>query len=242
MKFDDSTLSFSEISSKENRQPTIVLLFGTLLLVTWRYYGSRTLFLANIVSVIPFINTIAAMAAEWYNYLTALVLFGVLSILVIRYIFKEPIGAFGLQWGDWKFWLPATGILGIIMIVMGYIGSKDPHFIAEYPLYKGAGASWQMFTLHAVGYLLFYIGWETFFRGLMQHALSPRFGVWGAILVQSAISCIVHIGKPTGEIYGAVFGGIIWGIVVYRSRTILPAILTHWLLGLSLDFFICFGG
>jgi membrane protease YdiL (CAAX protease family) len=237
----ESSLSFQEIFSKENRKPTIILLFCTLLLVTWRYYGSRTLFLAYFVSLIPFINSIAAMAAEWYNYLTALVLFGALSLLIIKYVFKEPFANYGIQIGDWKFWLPATGILGIIMIGMGYLSSKDPHFIAEYPLYKGAGASWQMFVLHSVGYLLFYIGWETFFRGLMQHALSPRFGVWGAILVQTAISCIVHIGKPTAEIYGAIFGALVWGILVYRSRSILPAILTHWMLGLSLDFFICFG-
>ncbi len=237
----ESSLSFKEIFSTENRKPTIILLFGTLLLVTWKYYGSRTLFLAYLVSLIPFINSIAAMAAEWYNYLTALVLFGVLSLLVIKYIFKEPFAQYGLQLGNWKFWLPATGIVGIIMIGLGYFSSKDPHFIAEYPLYKGAGASWQMFTLHAVGYLLFYIGWETFFRGLMQHGLAPRFGAWGAILVQSAISCIVHIGKPTGEIYGAVFGALVWGVLVFRSRSILPAILTHWMLGLSLDFFICFG-
>jgi membrane protease YdiL (CAAX protease family) len=237
----ESPLTIKEIFSKENRKPTIILLFGTLLLVTWKYYGSRTLFLATLVSQIPFINSIAAMAAEWYTYLTALILFGVLSLLVIKYVFKEPLANYGLQVGDWKFWLPATGILGLIMIGMGYLSSKDPHFIAEYPLYKGAGASWQMFTLHSVGYLLFYVGWEIFFRGLMQHGLTLRFGAWGAVLVQTAISCIVHIGKPTGEIYGAVIGAIVWGLLVIRSRSIIPAILTHWILGLSLDFFICFG-
>jgi uncharacterized protein len=237
----ESSISFKEIFSDENKKPTIILLFGALVLVTWKYYGSKSQFLATLVAQLPFLNNSAAMAAEWYNYLSAFFLFGIFSLLLIKYVFKEPLKDYGLQLGDWRFWVPAVLIIGVVMMGLGYMSSKDPHFIAEYPLYKGAGASWQMFVVHAIGYLFFYVGWEMFFRGFMQYGLTPRFGAWGAILVQTVISCIAHIGKPTGEIYSAILGALVWGILVFRSRSILPAILTHWILGLSLDFFICFG-
>jgi membrane protease YdiL (CAAX protease family) len=58
------------------------------------------------------------------------------------------------------------------------------------------------------------------------------------VLVQTLASTLVHIGKPTGELYGAVAGGIVWGIVTFRARSIWPALLLHWLLGISLDYFI----
>jgi len=38
-----------------------------------------------------------------------------------------------------------------------------------------------------------------------------------------------------------VLGGLLWGMVVFRSRSLLYVLLVHWLLGVSLDYFICFG-
>ncbi|MEX0602091.1 MAG: CPBP family intramembrane glutamic endopeptidase, partial [Bacteroidota bacterium] len=89
-------------------------------------------------------------------------------------------------------------------------------------------------------YLMFYIGWEIYFRGFMQFGLRAAFGDWYSILIQVGASCLVHIGKPAGETYSSIIGGLVWGILVFRTRSILYAILTHWLLGVALDFFIVY--
>ena len=231
--------SLPELFSKENRKPVIILLLAPLVLTTWKYYGSKSYYLAHLSSNLVIFNS-AAMTAEWYNYLSAFVLLGVLSVAVIKFVFKESLTDYGLQIGDWKFWIPAVLVVGAVMVGLSYPSSKDPQYIAEYPLYKGAGSSIQMFAVHAFAYLIFYLGWEIFFRGFMQFGLTERFGVWGAILVQVALSCIVHIGKPDSEIYSSILGGLVWGIMVYRSKSIWPSITTHWILGISLDYFICF--
>jgi membrane protease YdiL (CAAX protease family) len=162
------------------------------------------------------------------------------SIAVIKFIFKESLEAYGLLPGNWKLWLVPALVIGAVFVVLSFLSSKNPQFIAEYPLYKGAGDSILLFTTHAIVYLFFYIGWEIFFRGFMQFGLSQRFGPWGAILVQSALSCVAHIGKPDSEIYTSILGALIWGILSYRFKSIWPAIATHWVLGISMDFFICF--
>jgi membrane protease YdiL (CAAX protease family) len=88
--------------------------------------------------------------------------------------------------------------------------------------------------------LFFYIGWEVYFRGFMQFGLREKFGDWYALLIQVGFSCIVHIGKPDGEIYSSILGAFIWGLVAFRSRSLIAPILTHWILGASLDYYISF--
>jgi membrane protease YdiL (CAAX protease family) len=73
----------------------------------------------------------------------------------------------------------------------------------------------------------------------MQHGLQASMGSVNALLVQVMASVTVHIGKPTGEIYGSIVGGLIWGILVYRTRSLLSGLLQHALLGILLDWFIC---
>jgi len=74
----------------------------------------------------------------------------------------------------------------------------------------------------------------------MQFGLREKFGDWYAVLVQTALSCIVHIGKPDGEIYSSILGALVWGLVAFRSRSLLVPVLTHWVLGVSLDWYISF--
>ncbi len=235
----ENFFSLPELFSKENKKPVIILLLAPLVLATWKYYGSKSFYLAHLSGKLVIFNS-AAMTAEWYNYLSAFFLLGVIAAIVIKFIFKESLADYGLQIGDWKFWIPAALVVGAVMVALSYPSAKDPQYIAEYPLYKGAGDSMQMFAIHAFAYLIFYFGWEIFFRGFMQFGLTDRFGAWGAILVQVALSCIVHIGKPDSEIYSSILGGLVWGIIVYRSKSLWPSIITHWILGVSLDYFICF--
>lgn len=236
----ETSLSLSGLLTGENKKPTIILLLAPLVLTTWKYYGIKAFYLAHLSDTILFFQS-AAMTAEWYTYLSSFFLFGVLSIIIIKLVFQESLVSYGLGLGNWKFWIPATAVLGAVMVALSYSSSKDPQFIAEYPLYKGAGNSFSAFLVHSIAYFLFYFGWEVFFRGFMQFGLRDRFGAWGAILVQVSLSCLVHIGKPDSEIYSSILGALVWGIIVFRSRSIWPAIVTHWMLGISLDYFICFG-
>jgi membrane protease YdiL (CAAX protease family) len=146
---------------------------------------------------------------------------------------------YGWQMGDRSFGWKAVAVMAPIMILSTIPSASMPDFIAEYPLDKGAGASAGTFLLHAFMYLFFYIGWETLFRGFMQFGLRSL-GDWNAILIQTALSCIAHIGKPAGEIYSSILGALVWGVVVFRSRSLLYVLIVHWLLGVSLDWFIVF--
>ncbi len=234
----DTSLSVKGVLSGENRKTTLILLVAPVLIILWKYYGTKAFYLAHLTAWTVLGST------DWtgavYSYFTGLVLFGLLPILIIRFVFHEPLSWYGVQIGDAKFGWLAVAVMAPVMIALTYPSANNPQFLAEYPLFKGAGASAMIFTAHSLLYLVYYLGYEMMMRGFIQFGLRAQLGDWNAILVQTAISTLFHIGKPDGEIFSSILGGLVWGIVVFRSRSLLYVLIVPWLLGVSLDFFICF--
>jgi len=234
----DTSLSMKGLFSGENKKTTLILLIAPILIIVWKYYGTKAFYMAHLTAWGVMNNP------DWtgatYSFLTGLFLFGLIPILIIKLVFHEPLSLYGVQFGDWKFGWLAVAVMAPIMIALTFPSAKDPQFLAEYPLFKGAGASGAIFTGHAFLYLTYYLGYEMLMRGFIQFGLRAQLGDWNAILVQTVISSLFHIGKPDGEIFSSILGGLIWGIVVFRSRSLLYVLVVHWLLGVSLDFFICF--
>jgi membrane protease YdiL (CAAX protease family) len=237
-RFDNSLLRARFIAA-ESKKTTAILLLAPVLIITWKYYGSKAFYLAHLTPAFMLFND-ADRTGAVYSYATGLILLGVLPALCVKLFFREKLSSYGLQIGDWKFGLIAAGTMAPAMIVLGFLSAQDPRFLVEYPLYHGAGASAIAFFQHAFLYLAYYLGYEFVMRGFIQFGLRDAFGDWHAILTQTAISCLFHIGKPGAEIYSSILGGLLWGIVVFRSRSLWYVLFVHWTLGISLDYFICF--
>jgi membrane protease YdiL (CAAX protease family) len=234
----DSSLSLRGLFSGENRKPTLILVWTPLVLTTWRYFAAGAFFPGR-----PASGVLAhpGQASELFPFLSTFVLLGLVSLAFVGLVLREPLSSYGLALGDWRFGLKALAVMVPVMAVLGALAARAPEFVAQYPLYRGACASAPASLAHAAAYLAYYVGFEVFFRGFVQFGLRERLGDWYAILVQTALSCLVHIGKPSGEIYGAIVGGLVFGIVAFRSRSLLYVIVAHWVLGVALDLFICLG-
>ena len=232
----DCSISLAGLFSGEKRKPTFILLLTPVLLTVFKYYGSKQFYLENLQSFVRSANP--EWAAALYVFAACFVLFGLVPVIIIRFVFHESLSEYGVRLGDWSFGWKALLVLGAVYAVSAYPSSRMPDFRAEYPVYPGAGQSAETFLLHAFSYLFFYIGWEMYFRGFMQFGLRSSLGDWNAILIQVLASCLVHIGKPAGETFSSILGALIWGILAFRTRSLLYGIVTHWILGVSLDAFI----
>jgi hypothetical protein len=84
--------------------------------------------------------------------------------------------------------------------------------------------------LYILGYELAYgsefFHIEFFFRGFMILAF-VRYAGSKAILPAAVFYCFVHFGKPMGECISSYFGGIILGVLSYRTRSIAAGVLVH---------------
>ncbi len=126
-------------------------------------------------------------------------------------------------------------ILAPIFVVAAIVGSYDPLLQQEYPLLRDAGANWIRFGQWQLLYALYYLGWEGFFRGILLFGLRKELGTKGSIFFQTALSVLVHLGKPAGELIASMPAGFIFGAAAIRMKSFWPVFAVHWLLGLLTD-------
>ncbi len=219
-------------------KPTIILSVSTVTLITWKCFASPQYYLEQLSDRFVWFSDPQATAAA-YNFLGALLLMGVVPALIVKFVFRESLADYGVRFGDRMRTLRSMVVAAPLIALIAYLTARNPSFWNEYPINRHAGVSPQTFALHALTYVLFYLGWEFQFRGFMQHGLQGSMGLGNAMLVQVMASAIVHIGKPVGEIYGSIIGGLIWGLLAYRTRSLLSGLFQHFLLGILLDWFIC---
>lgn len=223
----------------EQFKPTLILLSSSVLMISWWYFGSLKFYQEWLSPHVVLWGDPAATAAA-YNFASCFLLLGVAPALIVKFVFHEKLGDYGVQLGDRVRTVRCFLILAPLFVLIGYMASSSPAVLAQYPVNTSAGSSPTMFGFHACTYLLFYLGWEFCFRGFIQFGLRDSLGAVNALLVQVMASALLHIGKPTSETYGAILGGILWGMLAYRTRSLLAGMLQHFLLGLSLDWCICY--
>jgi len=223
-----------------------ILIIGTVLIVSFIYFLVGTpSFYEKYLGSFTEGGTFGFLAPSLYQFAVTLVLFFFLPMLLIKNILHEKPGDYGWQVGDRRTgWLVL--IWGIpLVLVMAWLSSRQPEFHRQYPLFISKLSSFPLkgqnitvFILYEFTYIFYYIGWEFFFRGFALFGLKNSMGTTGALIFQAVISTLLHISKPMPELIMALPGGIIFGLVAFRCRSIRSVIIAHWLLGFSLDLFI----
>ncbi len=211
-----------------------ILLYTSLALTIFRYYGSAEFYSNNI-------STSSGPQNQYYYFLSSFIILGIIPILISTLGFKMKLTDIGLGIGDFKKVIFFMLIGMPIIILLAYLSSKNPAFKAEYPLHRAFLAGQNKLLVYLLIYGLYYIGWETFFRGFMLWGLREHFGDTASILIQTIPSCLMHIGKPDVEVFASIVAGLVFGWVVLRCRSIWPVFICHWGLGVFLDIFIIYG-
>jgi len=173
----------------------------------------------------------------YWSYISYWPLLGIITIgflFILWRIFNSDQSFYGIKIKgvEWKpYWL-----MLLIMIPLVAVASTQPDFLHVYPKMKLiAGMQLKDFSfwqtlLFELSYGSDFITIELFFRGFLILAFIKWAGK-EAILPMTSFYCIIHFGKPLSECISSYFGGIILGVIVYNTRSILGGLIVH--LGLA---------
>jgi len=162
-------------------------------------------------------------------------------LFIIWKIFYSKERFFGLTVMNFN-WKPYL-IMLLIMVPLIAAASTQLDFLSMYPklndvdtaLY-GVKNKWFYHLIHELSYGTDFISVELFFRGFLILAFVKVVGK-DAILPMACFYCAIHFGKPLGECISSYFGGLILGIVVYNTRSIIGGLIVHlgiaWLMELG---------
>lgn len=222
-----------------NIVPSMYCAAALALVLVYIYQGNALFFIHTVLG--PLLPNADPAELEWWGVLsqfsTAFVLFLVVPAVALKLFTRESLRDLGLGLGDWRFgvtWIIPLGL--VIMAVSAKVASVQPDFQATYPMAKFAVTSTERLVVYELAYgLLYYIAYEAFFRGFLQLGLAKHIGDHPAILVQTAMTTLFHIGKPVNEIWSALAAGFLFGLIVVRTRSIWPLFIIHWALGVMTD-------
>jgi hypothetical protein len=183
----------------------------------------------------------------WNNYWEHVIYWPLLLIIITvvlfalwRYFDKDQpfygLTTKGLSWQPYLLML-------LIMVPLVAAASTQADFLAVYPKIRsvtgveaGDGITWWHKLLFELSYGSDFFSIELFFRGFLILAFIKWAGK-DAILPMACFYCTIHFGKPIGECISSYFGGMLLGIVVYHTRSILGGLLVHlgiaWLMELG---------
>lgn len=218
---------------------TILLLSAPVLLTLYRYHGYPEFF-SEYFPMFKQDSLLHYYDRIWQFSVFFLLVF-VIPFLIIKLIFKENWKDYGLSMGLYKKGLPLLLLIPVVITPIIYFAAKMPDVRSEYPLSKLLFEHKELILGYEIMYiLLYYVAWEFFFRGFLLFGLEKKFGIWNAILIQTISSCLIHIGKPEGEIIGSIVVGILFGWLAWRTQSIWYVFALHVAIGVLTDLFIIF--
>jgi hypothetical protein len=160
-----------------------------------------------------------------------------LPVVVLCWVQKQPLASLGLALPPAGSRLRALGLaLGVVavFVVPFSLGARSDVMRAVYPLYRAApGASLVGYEL---AYLLFFVALDGLLRGVLLFGLlETGASLVLAIGVETVVQATWHLGKPLPEALGSPVWGIVGGLVSFRTRSVWPAVLSHWVLNVIID-------
>jgi len=215
------------------------LIFATIIIFIYCYFGSFSFFNKHFSNV--------ANSEYWsviYHNVSAFVLFFVVGIIFMKFVLKQNLADFGMKKGEWKLGLILVGIATIIIPLLTLTTPLDSDMASTYPMIDFQSQSAGFLVLYFVSYILYYIGWEFLFRGILllnleKGGLNPLTVILISTIVSALIhTCIADFGKPMVETLSAIGAGVIFGFITWRTKSLYYSLYMHILTGICTDMFI----
>jgi membrane protease YdiL (CAAX protease family) len=132
-----------------------------------------------------------------------------------------------------------TAVFLPVAVWLGYLSSRNAEMRKMYPLAKAALADGRTFAGYELSYLfLYYLSWESVFRGVLFLPLVPAIGLLPALAVQTIVSTLLHVGHPDPEVLAAAGAGLVFGLIAYSTGSFFYPLAIHATSGIALDIFI----
>jgi membrane protease YdiL (CAAX protease family) len=126
--------------------------------------------------------------------------------------------------------------LSIVAMTLAFFSAKNPKNLLHYPQIRARIWTKKTVLLNIVGWVLYLLGYEFLFRGILLFPLAETLGVWPAIAVNIALYSTTHIPKGMQETLGAIPFGLILSLLTLTTGSIFIAFVVHLAMALTNSF------
>jgi membrane protease YdiL (CAAX protease family) len=213
----------------------LLVLAATGALLAFYYIGR-----ADVIGVSSATRGWAAMTLralpDGAHFTVAAVLLAVVPVVAARRLTGLSLEQLGLGPGNVRAGLILLLAGAPLAVLAGALGAASPAMRAVYPLFPLAAH--HGFVAYALLQFLYFGAWEVLFRGVLLFGLRRDHGDGSANALQTALSVTAHFGRAINETASALPAGLVFGWVDLKLGSIWYVAMLHWLVGVSMDWFI----
>lgn len=193
------------------RRATVALAVITLALL---FDYSRTFLPADVRELGRSVEGLRAVAVE------RAVLFGLVPLLIVVLAFRDRLSRYGVTLGDWRWGLGLMVFGCAVMTPLTLWFATLPDVQAYYG--PSAGPVTDLLMINGLELTAVEFG----FRGFLTFILVRTIGPVG-VLVGALPFVFGHLGKPELELFSTLAGGVIYGWLAWRTRSIVWGAVGH---------------
>ena len=177
------------------------------------------------ITMMTIISTIVIIVDRYHVFaghkaIDRVALYLLLPLMLIIFLERRSPSEYGFGVGDWKAGLVITALSMIVIAPVLYFTARGNMQMQAY--YGG-----QLTPAMPLLTFLDLIGWEFFFRGWLLFGYGRKYED-DALWLQAVPFALAHIGKPEVETLSTIFGGFVFGLIAWRTRSFLYPFLIHW--------------
>jgi len=158
-----------------------------------------------------------------------------LPILILNIVGKNP-KKYGLRLGKKRLTILFIILFVSISIPLMFWSSRRVEFREYYPIWSSARLNLSKFVIYGVLIGLIMLSTEFFYRGYILFQFR-KLGMF-SILIQTIPYVCIHLGKPLLEVYASLPAGILFGYMAWKTKSIVPSFISHWLIAIIFDILV----
>jgi hypothetical protein len=193
------------------RRATVALAMITLALL---FDYSRTFLSADVRELGRSVEGLRFVAVE------RAVLFGLIPLLIVVIAFRDDLSRYGFTLGDWRWGLVLMVVGCAVMTPLTLWFATLPDVRAYYG--PSAGPVTDLLLINGLELTAVEFG----LRGFLTFVLVRTIGPIG-VLVGALPFVFGHLGKPELELFSTLAGGVIYGWLAWRTRSIVWGAVGH---------------
>ncbi len=167
------------------------------------------------------------------------VLFGGIPLLVSSLAGFSLLESFGLSFvisTNPLIWLISL-ILGLVIVGISYFSSRNEKSLLEFPQIRDKNWSIGLVYHNIFTWIIYLIGYELLFRGIMLFPLVPVLGFWPVAVIGTVLYSLSHYPKSLREALGAIPFGLLLAWIAWQTQSVWPCIWIHACLAVSSSLF-----
>ncbi|MEM0999172.1 MAG: CPBP family intramembrane glutamic endopeptidase [Bacteroidota bacterium] len=158
---------------------------------------------------------------------------GIPSLILIPLVLGKSPAAYGISFSINGTAALYIAVLGAIIIPMNLFRAGKPANLVHYPQIRTKKWDVRLLGISSISWVLYLLGYEILFRGLLLFGCVEALGVWPALAINASIYSFAHFFKGIGETVGAIPFGIVISILCLHTGNFMVAFIVHCFLALS---------